>query len=77
MIITFYQDQSYMEPNHWMLPLVPTPTKLSSMSFHFKKFLPSLDYFGLFYIICEWIGIQIIFILKHHSTRPWSVKLSL
>jgi hypothetical protein len=53
-----------------LLPLVPTPTRLFSMSFHFQKILSSLDCLGLFYIIHEWIGIWRVFILKHHNTSP-------
>jgi hypothetical protein len=33
--------------------LVPTPTRLFSMSFHLQKILPSLDCLGLFYTICK------------------------
>jgi hypothetical protein len=44
------------------------------MSFHPQNIMLSLDCLGLFYIIHEWINIQGIFILKHHNTRPWSVK---
>jgi hypothetical protein len=43
---------------------------------HFQKILSSLDCLTSFYIIHEWINIQGIFILKHHNTRPWSVKPS-
>jgi hypothetical protein len=44
------------------------------MSFHLQEVFSSLDCLGLFYIINEWIGIQGIFIFKHHNTRPWNVK---
>ncbi len=76
MVKAFHQDQSPMKPNHYMLPVVPTLTMLFSMSFHFKEILSSLDSLVLFYIIHEWIGIHGVFILKHHNTRPWSVKPS-
>ncbi len=76
-IHVFLLMQSHMKPNHQMLPLVPTVARLSSILFHLQEILSSLDCFGLFYIIHEWIGIQGIFTLKHHNTRPWSVKSSL
>jgi hypothetical protein len=42
----------------------------------FSRILSSLDCFGLFYIIHEWIGIWGVFILKHHNTKFWNVKPS-
>ncbi len=47
------------------------------MSFHPQEIMSSLDCLGLFHIIYKWIGIQGVFILKHHNMRPWSVKPSL
>jgi hypothetical protein len=52
-----------------MLPLVPTLTRLFSMSFHPQEILSSSDCLGLFYIIHEWISIRGIFISKHHNMR--------
>jgi hypothetical protein len=76
-----WQSEYLIRINHiWnqsIKPLVFTSTRLFSMSFHLQEILSSLDCFVLLYIIYEWIGIQRVFTLKHHNTRPSNVKPSL
>jgi hypothetical protein len=40
------------------------------------KNLVIIGLFWLVQLIHKWIGIQGVFILKHHNMRPWSVKPS-
>jgi hypothetical protein len=47
------------------------------MSFPPQQTLPSLGYFGSFYTIREWIGIQGVFILKCQKKKHQNVRLCL